>query len=71
MGAEDFSYFLQALPGAYFVMGNGDGEHRDGGHGLGPCTLHNPSYDFNDTLIPLGATAWVRLAERWLARAPG
>jgi hippurate hydrolase len=71
MGAEDFSYFLQALPGAYFVMGNGDGEHRDGGHGLGPCTLHNPSYDFNDTLIPLGATAWVRLAERWLARTPG
>ena len=71
MGAEDFSYFLQALPGAYFVMGNGDGEHRDGGHGLGPCTLHNPSYDFNDTLIPLGATAWVRLAERWLARSPG
>jgi hypothetical protein len=29
--------------------------------------LHNPSYDFNDELIPLGATAWVRLAERWLA----
>jgi hippurate hydrolase len=71
MGAEDFSYFLQALPGAYFVMGNGEGDHREGGHGLGPCTLHNPSYDFNDTLIPLGATAWVRLAERWLARSPG
>ena len=71
MGAEDFSYFLQALPGAYFVMGNGDGEHREGGHGLGPCMLHSPSYDFNDTLIPLGATAWVRLAERWLARSPG
>ncbi len=71
MGAEDFSYFLQALPGAYFVMGNGDGQHRDGGHGLGPCTLHNPSYDFNDSLIPLGATAWVRLAERWLGRSPG
>ena len=71
MGAEDFSYFLQALPGAYFVMGNGEGDHREGGHGLGPCTLHNPSYDFNDTLIPLGATAWVRLAERWLARLPG
>ena len=71
MGAEDFSYFLQALPGAYFVLGNGDGEHREGGHGLGPCMLHSPSYDFNDTLIPLGATAWVRLAERWLARSPG
>jgi hippurate hydrolase len=29
--------------------------------------LHNPSYDFNDDLIPLGATLWVRMAERWLA----
>ena len=66
MGAEDFSYFLQALPGAYFVIGNGDGAHRAGGHGLGPCMLHNPSYDFNDDLIPVGATLWVRLAERWL-----
>ena len=67
MGAEDFSYFLQAVPGAYFVMGNGDGGHRAPGHGMGPCMLHNPSYDFNDALIPLGATAWVRLVERWLA----
>ena len=70
MGAEDFSYFLQARPGCYFMIGNGDGAHRESGHGLGPCTLHNPSYDFNDELIPLGATAWVRLAEAWLA-APG
>ena len=67
MGAEDFSYFLQAKPGCFFVIGNGDGAHRAGGHGLGPCMLHNPSYDFNDDLIPLGATLWVRLAERWLA----
>ena len=67
MGAEDFSFFLQAKPGCYFVIGNGDGAHRDGGHGLGPCMLHNPSYDFNDDLIPLGATAWVRMAEKWLA----
>jgi amidohydrolase len=66
MGSEDFSFFLQAKPGCYFVIGNGDGEHREGGHGLGPCMLHNPSYDFNDELIPLGATAWVRIAERWL-----
>jgi amidohydrolase len=68
MGAEDFSYFLQAKPGCYFVVGNGDGAHREGGHGLGPCMLHNPSYDFNDDLIPLGATLWVRLAEAWLAQ---
>jgi amidohydrolase len=67
MGAEDFSYFLLEKPGAYFVIGNGDGDHRDSGHGMGPCMLHNPSYDFNDELIPLGATLWVRLAERWLA----
>jgi len=67
MGAEDFSYFLQHKPGCYFVIGNGDGTHREGGHGMGPCMLHNPSYDFNDDLIPLGATLWVRLAERWLA----
>jgi amidohydrolase len=68
MGAEDFSFFLQAKPGCYFVIGNGEGEHRIGGHGLGPCMLHNPSYDFNDDLIPLGATLWVRMAEAWLAR---
>lgn len=68
MGAEDFSYFLQEKPGCYFVIGNGDGTHRDSGHGLGPCTLHNPSYDFNDELIPIGASLWVRVAERWLNR---
>ena len=67
MGAEDFSYFLQGKPGCYFLIGNGDGAHRAGGHGMGPCMLHNPSYDFNDDLIPLGATVWVRLAEAWLA----
>ena len=68
MGAEDFSYFLLEKPGCYFLIGNGDGAHRVGGHGLGPCMLHNPSYDFNDDLIPLGATAWVRLAEAWLGQ---
>ncbi len=71
MGAEDFSFFLNARPGCYFVIGNGDGEHRDGGHGLGPCMLHNPSYDFNDALIPLGASMWVRLAENWLGAPRG
>ena len=67
MGAEDFSYYLLEKPGCYFMIGNGDGAHREGGHGLGPCMLHNPAYDFNDALIPLGATAWVRIAEQWLA----
>ena len=67
MGAEDFAYMLQAKPGCYCFIGNGDGAHREAGHGIGPCNLHNPNYDFNDELIPLGATYWVRLAEAWLA----
>jgi hippurate hydrolase len=69
MGAEDFSYMLMAKPGCYCFIANGDGTHREIGHGGGPCMLHNPSYDFNDALIPLGATYWVRLAEAWLAPA--
>jgi amidohydrolase len=68
MGAEDFAFMLQANPGAYCFIGNGDGAHRTGGHGGGPCTLHNPSYDFNDALIARGAAYWVRLVERALAR---
>ena len=71
LGGEDFAYMLQAKPGAYCFIANGEGGHRDAGHGAGPCTLHNPSYDFNDALIPLGATYWVRLAQAWLNRAPG
>ena len=68
MGSEDFAYMLLAKPGCYLVIGNGEGAHRAAGHGLGPCMLHNPSYDFNDELIPLGATYWVRLVEKFLAR---
>jgi hippurate hydrolase len=70
MGAEDFAYMLMVKPGAYCFIANGDGAHREMGHGGGPCMLHNPSYDFNDALIPLGATYWVRLAEEWLAPKP-
>ncbi|WP_394681441.1 M20 aminoacylase family protein [uncultured Comamonas sp.] len=69
MGAEDFSFMLEAKPGAYCFIANGEGDHRAIGHGGGPCTLHNPSYDFNDDLIPLGATYWVQLATKWLAQA--
>jgi hippurate hydrolase len=67
MGAEDFSYYLLQKPGCYFLIGNGDGGHRVPGHGEGPCTLHNTSYDFNDALIPLGGSLWVSLAEAWLS----
>jgi len=70
MAAEDFSFYLLEKPGCYFMIGNGEGGHRADGHGLGPCVLHNPSYDFNDELIPLGGTMWARLAETWL-NAPG
>ncbi|MBY0555660.1 MAG: amidohydrolase [Burkholderiaceae bacterium] len=69
MGAEDFAFFLQAKPGCYVFIGNGEGEHRDGGHGLGPCVLHNASYDFNDKLLPIGASFWVRLVEKGLPLA--
>lgn len=68
MGAEDFSYFLLQRPGCYFLIGNGEGGHRSLGHGSGPCMLHNPSYDFNDDLIPVGGSMWVRLVESWFAR---
>jgi hippurate hydrolase len=67
MTSEDFSFMLRARPGTYFFLGNGDGAHREFGHGIGPCTLHNPSYDFNDELLPIGASFWVRLAEKSLA----
>ncbi|MGE4338634.1 MAG: M20 aminoacylase family protein [Pigmentiphaga sp.] len=65
MGAEDFAFMLAEKPGCYIWLGAGDGEHRTVGHGLGPCMLHNDSYDFNDDLIPLGASYWVRLVEYW------
>ena len=68
MSAEDFSFMLEAKAGCYFMIGNGDGDHRHAGHGMGPCMLHNPSFDFNDALIPIGASAWVRLAQAWLAQ---
>lgn len=67
MGSEDFSFMLERVPGCYVWIGNGEGAHRDAGHGLGPCTLHNGSYDFNDEIIPLGATYWAELATQWLA----
>lgn len=63
MGAEDFAYMLQAKPGCYFFLGNGDGDHRSSGHGIGPCMLHNPSYDFNDELLPIGIQIWASLVQ--------
>jgi hippurate hydrolase len=59
MGAEDFAFMLQVKPGAYAWIGNGPGE--------GGCVLHNPRYDFNDAILPLGAAYWVALVEQELA----
>lgn len=70
MGAEDFSYMLEKLPGCYAFIGNGNGDEREPGHGSGPCVLHNSSYDFNDNLLPLGATYWVQLVQAFLPPAP-
>jgi hippurate hydrolase len=56
MGGEDFSYMLEARPGAFIFIGNGATEF-----------CHHPSYDFNDNIIPLGVSYWVRLAETSLA----
>jgi hippurate hydrolase len=67
MGAEDFAHMLQARPGCYAFLGNGEGSHRLAGHGPGPCIIHSTSFDFNDAIIPIGASYFVKLVERWLA----
>ncbi len=73
MGAEDFAFMLLEKPGCYVFAGNGTGkageDHRMMGHGPGPCMLHNPSYDFNDQLIPVGVSYWDRLVKQWFERA--
>jgi amidohydrolase len=58
MGGEDFSYMLQERPGAYIWLGQGGGPHG--------CMLHNPGYDFNDEVIPLGAGYLAALVEQSL-----
>ncbi len=60
MGAEDFAFMLEKRPGAYFRIGQGGAESG--------CFLHNPRYDFNDEILPLGAALFVRLAERAMPR---
>jgi metal-dependent amidase/aminoacylase/carboxypeptidase family protein len=52
MGAEDFSYMLESRPGAFIFVGNGDS-----------AGLHHPAYDFNDDVIPVGTSYWVKLVE--------
>jgi len=61
MGSEDFSFMLQSVPGCFIFIGNGTGDKAIG--------LHNPRYDFNDEILPIGASYWARLVERVLGRA--
>ncbi|MFQ1064978.1 M20 aminoacylase family protein [Bordetella trematum] len=61
MGSEDFSFMLQARPGAYFRLGQGGAESG--------CVLHNPHFDFNDAVIPLGSAMFAALAERGMPLA--
>lgn len=58
MSSEDFAYMLEQRPGCFLRLGNGVGE--DG------CMVHNPTYDFNDQNLPIGAAYWARLVERYL-----
>ena len=60
MGGEDFAYMLEARPGAYLFIGNGPAH--------GGRNLHQTHYDFNDEILPLGASYWAQLVETLLAR---
>jgi metal-dependent amidase/aminoacylase/carboxypeptidase family protein len=59
MASEDFSFMLNEVPGCYINIGNGNAE--------GACEVHNPAYDFNDEILPLGASFFARVVERKLA----
>ena len=59
LGSEDFSFMLQRRPGCYFLIGQGDSEHG--------AVCHDTQYDFNDRILAIGASIWVRLVERELA----
>lgn len=61
MGSEDFAFMLQQKPGSYVWIGNGSTE--------GGCMLHNPHYDFNDGVLPIGASYWAKLVETTLGKA--
>ncbi|MCD4505765.1 M20 family metallopeptidase [Chromobacterium piscinae] len=59
MGSEDFAWMLEQKPGCYVLLGNGTDNN-------GGCMIHNPGYDFNDHILPIGASLWVRLVENYL-----
>ena len=61
MGSEDFAWMLEQRPGCYLFIGNGSDSE-------GGCMVHHPEYDFNDGIIPIGASYWVALTEDCLSR---
>jgi hippurate hydrolase len=58
MGGEDFAFMLEERPGAYILVGNGDG-----------AMVHHPEYNFNDEAIPAGCTWWAEVVERRMPAA--
>ena len=61
MGGEDFSYMALAVPGCFVRIGQGDAAH-------GQVPVHNPKYDFNDAILPIGASFWSMLVEQELPK---
>ena len=66
-GSEDCAYFLEQVPGCYFIVGNGDNGY-DEGLPLGPCSVHNPHYDFNDDCMGPAATFLMGLVSRYFSQ---
>jgi hippurate hydrolase len=60
-GSEDFAFMLERVPGSYLLIGNGAGEQ------MGACMVHNPGYDFNDHILPIGAAYWIALVQDLLS----
>jgi amidohydrolase len=58
LGSEDFSFMLQKRPGCYVLIGQSDAEHA--------AAVHDPNFDFNDRILPLAASLWVRVVEERL-----
>jgi hippurate hydrolase len=75
-GSEDFAFMLDHCPGSYFMIGNGRLDESDGDRSVAPslgrcapahaCMVHNPGYDFNDDILPVGAAFWTLLTQRFL-----
>ncbi|MEY5028418.1 MAG: hypothetical protein RLZ63_733, partial [Pseudomonadota bacterium] len=61
-GSEDFAFMLEQVPGCYLFIGNGAGDDA------GACMVHNPSYDFNDHNIAVGASYWIALVHELLSQ---